>query len=93
MIAGTVVMEDIILQFKHQVNGEVSLSVSDALTGQQGSVLCNAALFATAIGIALNPSGDAGNLSEEEYRELVEEVTPVPDELEEGEDSQLRWLP
>ena len=93
MIAGTLAFEDLTLHFMRQSTGEVSLTVCDALTGKQGSILCNPTLFAKAIGIALDPDGDTGELSEEDYDALVEAVVPAMPELEDGDVNHLRWLP
>lgn len=93
MIAGTIVFEDLTINFMHQSTGEVSLTVCDALTGKQGSVLCNATLFAKALGIALDPDGDTAEISAEDYDALVAAVVPAMPELEEGDTNHLRWLP
>jgi hypothetical protein len=93
MIAGTLAFEDLTLHFMHQSTGEVSLTVCDALTGKQGSVLCNATLFAKALGLALDPDGDTAEISAEDYDALVDAVVPAMPELEEGDTNPLRWLP
>lgn len=93
MIAGTIAFEDLALHFMHQSTGEVSLTVCDALAGKQGSVLCNATLFAKALGIALDPDGDTAEISAEDYDALVAAVVPAMPELEEGDTNPLRWLP
>ena len=93
MIAGTIVFEDISLHFMHQSTGEVSLTVCEALTGKQGSVLCNATLFAKALGLALDPDGDTAEISAEDYDALVDAVVPAMPWPEEGDTNPLRWLP
>jgi hypothetical protein len=93
MIAGTIVFEDLILNFMHQSTGEVSLTVCDAITGKEGSILCNPTLFAKAIGIALDPDGDTYEISAEDYDAMVAAVVPAMPELEEGDTNPLRWLP
>jgi hypothetical protein len=93
MIAGTLAFEDLTLHFMHQSTGEVSLTVCEALTGKQGSVLCNATLFAKALGLALDPDGDTAEISAEDYDALVDAVVPAMPELEEGDTNPLRWLP
>lgn len=93
MIAGTIAFEDLTLHFMHQSTGEVSLTVCEALTGKQGSVLCNSTLFAKALGIALDPDGDTYEISAEDYDAMVAAVVPAMPELEEGDTNPLRWLP
>ncbi len=98
MIAGTIVMEDTILHFHHNQQGQVILTVCDALTGNKASKTVSAEDFGMAIGVAMHPEGSSEHMSDEEYNALVEAVTPVyfdyfNIEGEEVAQIKLRWLP
>lgn len=96
MIAGTIVMADITLQFINNTDGFFSkLTVYDTVTGISGSIEVKAADLAKGLGLALDPEGgDTSDMTEEEYEEFVARLTPFYSELSENwEVNPLRWLP
>ena len=97
MIAGTIIMEDSVIHFKHDRKGHVELTVSDALTGREASKTCTEEDFCVALGVAMHPEGCAVHISEQEYDSLVTAVTPIYYEPLAGADElmefPLRWLP
>jgi len=54
-IMGTVVIEDLSIQFRIHNAEEVEYTITDGLTGEEETKVVNASAFAAALEIALNP--------------------------------------
>lgn len=95
MIAGTIIMEDQVLQFQVMENCSVIVTVSDCQTGKSGSTVMPGNDFAAALSIALSPEGEQpAMLSPVAYEELAVMASPVVGfDSETGRVEVLRWIP
>jgi hypothetical protein len=84
MIAGTMIFEDVSLQWKlNNDTSEVTYTVCDAASGKEVTRTVDVNSFAAAMGIALSQDGEAPN---EHYAELAEHAVF-------GLENNLRWIP
>ena len=56
-IMGTVVIEDLSIQFRIRNVEEIEYTITDGVTGEEETKVVNASAFAAALEIALNPVG------------------------------------
>jgi hypothetical protein len=57
-IMGTIVLEDLSIQFRLRDTMEIEYTVVDGLTGEEETKVADASAFAAAIGIAMSPGED-----------------------------------
>ena len=55
VIMGTIVIEDLSLQFRIRNTEEIEYTITDGMTGEEETKVVNASAFAAALEIALNP--------------------------------------
>lgn len=87
MLAGTLILEDLILQYTlpDRNNGLVRVEVSDSLTGAKATVECAPRAFAASMALALDFDGMDGHPAQAAlYAEA--ETIPFPSR-------ELRWIP
>jgi len=70
-IMGTVVIEDLSIQFRIRNAEEIAYTITDGFTGEEETKVVNASAFAAALEIALNPVEGLKVVSDAELEEAM----------------------
>lgn len=97
MIAGTLVLEDLTLQFRMETDKPglpVAIVACDSATGQEAPISCSAEEFGASLAIALSGEGFEGAPALQAGLYTLAERIPFPKEADgSGPTSVFRWIP